>query len=116
MPRPKNHRQYPPVFHDILEALRKDKPRELQYPTIAEAKSFRLDFYAFIGAAMRDPDMVDRVNGYPFLDSLTLQVRDNPPRVILMRRSMTPMALQAEAAVEQWKKEDEKEEGRDEAE
>lgn len=101
MGRPKDHRNYPAVFREALDILRRKTTFEVKFSELKDARTFRMDYYAYLGAAAKDPDMLlDSEGGYPFLMQIAIQVKDDPPRVIIMKRNDTPIAQTVQAAVE----------------
>lgn len=106
MSRSKDHRKYPLVFLDVLDRMREtNDPIILKFPTVAKAKSFRLDFYSYAAAAARDDEMMHHEAYGQFLQVIQIQVRDDPPRAILMKKDFAEMALQVGAALAEWEAE-----------
>lgn len=100
MPRPTDHRKYPKVFELVLDKMKEsDEPVVLKYPTLAKARSFRLDFYSYAAAMTRDEEAMRAVNYGPFLHAIQIQVRDDPPRAILIKKDVGEMARDTEAAL-----------------
>lgn len=106
MSRSKDHHKYPLVFLNVLDKMKETNDAiVLKFPTVAKAKSFRLDFYSFVSAAARDGDLMRYDQYGQFLQVIQVQVRDDPPRAILLKKDYAEMALQVGAALKEWEEE-----------
>lgn len=105
MPRSKDHRKYPLVFLEVLDAMKEtNEPLVFEFPTVAHAKNFRLEFYSYTSAASKDEDMMSRENYGQFLQVIQIQVRDDPPRAILTKKDFGEMAETLKAGLAKLKK------------
>lgn len=80
MTRPRSMNNYPAAFLDLLAVFDRDPKTkiEIPYDTVAKAKSFRLSFYTFKAAALKEG-----LQGlYPSLPAIGVLVKDFPPRVV----------------------------------
>lgn len=100
MTRPKDFRKYPPIFMDVLDMLKnRDEPIEVPFKTMKEANNFRLDYYSFTSACARD-EWASSLDNYGwFIYAIEIRVRDDPPRVIILKKEQGETSKAVAAAL-----------------
>lgn len=95
MSRPKETKKYPAVYLDYADVLNSTPEKQIlvEFDTVKEAKSFRLDFYAFKSAALNEG--LDGL--FPEIAAFTVELRGST--AVVRHKDYTEQAQKMKAAL-----------------